>query len=100
MFDDVTVNVFYNVINTIITQQITTMEEILYLDIFDPIELDFVEEVFEFNDVNMSDGEIEFVPIEAPVEEVTVASVELEIAEIEINLPEPEVEIVEVETEV
>jgi hypothetical protein len=100
LFDDVTVNVFYNVINTIITQQITTVEEILYLDIFDPVELDFVEEVFEYNDVNMNDGEIEFVPIEAPVEEITVASVELEIAEIEINLPEPEVEIVEVETEV
>jgi hypothetical protein len=100
LFDDVTVNVFYNVINTIITQQITTMEEILYLNIFDPVELDFVEEVFEFNDVSMNDGEIEFVPIEAPVEEITVASVELEIAEIEINLPEPEVEIVEVETEV
>ena len=100
LFDDVTVNVFYNVINTIITQQITTMEEILYLNIFDPVELDFVEEVFEFNDVSMNDGEIEFVPIEAPVEEITVASVELEIAEIELNLPEPEVEIVEVETEV
>ena len=100
LFDDVTVNVFYNVINTIITQQITTMEEILYLNIFDPIELDFVEEVFEFNDVNMNDGEIEFVPIEAPVEEITIASVELEIAEIELNLPEPEVEIVEVETEI
>ena len=100
LFDDVTVNVFYNVINTIITQQVTTMEEILYLNIFDPVELDFVEEVFEFNDVSMNDGEIEFVPIEAPVEEITVASVELEIAEIEINLPEPEVEIVEVETEV
>ena len=100
LFDDVTVNVFYNVINTIITQQVTTMEEILYLNIFDPVELDFVEEAFEFNDVSMNDGEIEFVPIEAPVEEITVASVELEIAEIEINLPEPEVEIVEVETEV
>ena len=100
LFDDVTVNVFYNVINTIITQQITTMEEILYLNIFDPVELDFVEEVFELNDVSMNEGEIEFVPIEAPVEEITVASVELEIAEIEINLPEPEVEIVEVETEV
>ena len=100
LFDDVTVNVFYNVINTIITQQITTMEEILYLNIFDPVELDFVEEVFELNDVSMNEGEIEFAPIEAPVEEITVASVELEIAEIEINLPEPEVEIVEVETEV
>ena len=100
LFDDVTVNVFYNVINTIITQQITTIEEIYYLNIFDSVELDFIEEVFEFNDVSMNEGEIEFVPIEAPVEEITVASVELEIAEIEINLPEPEVEIVEVETEV
>ncbi len=100
LFDDVTINVFYNVINTIITQQITTIEEIYYLNLFDPVELDFVEEVFEFNDVNMNEGEIEFTPIEAPVEEITVASVELEIAEIEINLSEPEVEIVEVETEV
>jgi len=100
MFDDVTVNVFYNVINTIVTQHITTIEEIYYLNIFDPIELDFVEEVFEYNDVSMEDGEISFTPIEPEVEEVSFASVELEIAEIEINLPEPEPEIVEVETEV
>jgi hypothetical protein len=100
MFDDVTVNVFYNVINTIITQQITTIEEIYYLNIFDPVELDFVEEVFEYNDISVEDGEISFTPIEPEVEEVSFASVELEIAEIEINLPEPEVEIVEVETEV
>ena len=100
LFDDVTVNVFYNVINTIITQQITTIEEIYYLNLFDSVELDFVEEVFEFNDVSMNDGEIEFAPIEAPVEEITMASVELEIAEIEINLPEPEVEVVEIETEI
>ena len=100
LFDDVTVNVFYNVINTIITQQITSIEEIYYLNLFDSVELDFVEEVFEFNDVSMNDGEIEFAPIEAPVEEITMASVELEIAEIEINLPEPEVEVVEIETEI
>jgi len=100
MFDDVTVDVFYNVINTIVTQHITTLEEIYYLNIFDPVELDFVEEVFEYNDVSMNEGEIEFVPIETPVEEITVASVELEIAEIEINLPDSEPEIVEVETEV
>ena len=100
MFDDVTVNVFYNVINTIITQQITTIEEIYYLNLFDPVELDFVEEVFEYNDVSVEDGEISFTPIEPEVEEVSFASVELEIAEIEINLPEPEPEIVEVETEI
>ena len=100
LFDDVTVDVFYNVINTIITEQITTIEEIYYLNLFDTVELDFVEEVFEYNDVSVDDGEISFAPIEPEVEEITVASVEIEIAEIEINLPEPEVEIVEVETEV
>jgi len=42
LFDDVTVNVFYNVINTIIEQQITTVEEIYYLILFDPVELEFV----------------------------------------------------------
>jgi len=99
LFDDVTVNVFYNVINTIVTQHITTLEEIYYLDIFNPIELDFVEDVFEYNDISMDDGEISFTPVESEVEEVTFASVELEIAEIEINLPEPEPEIVVVETE-
>ena len=100
LFDDVTVDVFYNVINTIITEQITTIEEIYYLNLFDTVELDFVEEVFEYNDVSVDDGEISFAPIEPQVEEITIASVEIEIAEIEINLPEPEVEIVEVEAEV
>ena len=100
MFDDVTFNVFYNVINTIVTQHITSIEEIYYLNIFDPVELDFVEEVFEYNDISMEDGEISFTPIEPEVEEVSFASVELEIAEIEINLPDPEPEIIEVETEV
>ena len=100
LFDDVTVNVFYNVINTIVTQQITTIEEIYYLNIFDPTELDFVEEVFEYNDISVEDGEISFTPMEPEVEDVTLASVELEIAEIEINLPEPEPEVVEVETEI
>ena len=99
MFDDVSINVFYNVINTIVTQHITTLEEIYYLDIFNPVELDFVEEVFEYNDISMEEGEISFTPVEPEVEDVTLASVELEIAEIEINLPEPEPEIVEVETE-
>ena len=100
LFDDVTVNVLYNVVSTLIEQEITTLEQIYYLNIFDPTELDFVEEVFEFNDISVDDGEINFTPIEPETEEITFASVELEIAEFELELPEPEVEIVEVETEV
>ena len=103
LFDDVTVNVFYNVINTIITQQITTLEEIYYLNLFDPTELEFVEEVFEFNDISFDDGDIDFTPIEAPTEEVTYETVELEIQEFEIDfemdLPQPEIASVEVQAE-
>ena len=84
LFDDVSVNVFYNVINTIITQQITTLEEIYYLDLFDPTELDFVEEVFEYNDISFDEGDIDFTPIESETEEVSFESVELEL-ELEMN---------------
>ena len=104
LFDDVTVNVFYNVINTIITQQITTIEEIYYLEIFDPTELDFIEEVFEFNDVIVDDaGDIEFAPIEPQQEEISYETVELEMqefqAEFDVDLPEPEIEVASVEVE-
>ena len=104
LFDDVTVNVFYNVINTIITQQITTIEEIYYLDIFDPTELDFIEEVFEFNDVIVDEaGDIEFAPVDPQQEEISYETVELEIqefqAEFDVDLPEPEIEVASVEAE-
>ena len=100
VFDDVTVNVFYNVINTIITQQITTVEEIYYLDLFSTTELEFAEEVFEFNDISFDDvGDIDFTPIEPETEEVTYETVELEIQEFEIDIPEPEVANIEVEAE-
>ena len=99
LFDDVTVNVFYNVISTIIEQQITTVEQIYYLNIFDPTELEFAEEVFEFNDISFDDGDIDFTPIEAPTEEVTYETVELEIQEFEIDLPQTEIASVEVQAE-
>tara|TARA_R100000654_G_scaffold15314_1_gene32531 strand:+ start:944 stop:2437 length:1494 start_codon:yes stop_codon:yes gene_type:complete len=99
LFDDVTVNVFYNVISTIIEQQITTVEQIYYLNIFDPTELEFAEEVFEFNDISFDDGDIDFTQIEAPTEEVTYETVELEIQEFEIDLPQTEIASVEVQAE-
>ncbi|BAQ89409.1 hypothetical protein [uncultured Mediterranean phage uvMED] len=103
LFDDVSVNVFYNVINTIVTQHITTIEEIYYLNIFDPTEIEFVEEVFEYNDISFDDGNIDFTPIEPETEEITYETVELEIQEFEIefeiDLPEPEIVTVQAETE-
>ena len=91
VFDTVSLNVFYNVINTIITQQITSFEEIYYLNLLDT-ELNFAEEVFEFNDIKVDDvGKIEFIPIESPQEEITFETVEVEIQE--------EVDIVSIEME-
>ena len=101
MFDDVSVNVFYNIISTIIEQQITTVEEIVYLNLTDPTEIDLIEEIIEYNDIKIDDsGEIEFTPIETVQEEITYESVEIEIAELKLDIPEPEAEIVQVETEV
>jgi len=104
VFDDITVNVFYNVINTIIEQQITSVEEIVYLNIFDSVEIEFATEVIEFNDVVVDDaGEIKFEPIEPQQEEVSYETVEVEIQEIqtdfEIDIPEPEINMAEMEME-
>ena len=101
MFDDVSVNVFYNVISTIIEQQITTVEEIVYLNLTDPTQIDLIEEIIEYNDIKIDEtGEVEFTPIETVQEEITYESVEIEIAELKLDIPEPEAEIVQVETEV
>ena len=101
MFDDVSVNVFYNVISTIIEQQITTVEEIVYLNLTDSTQVDLIEEIIEYNDIKIDDsGEVEFTPIETVQEEITYESVEIEIAELKLDIPEPEAEVVQVETEV
>ena len=80
LFDDVSVNVFYNVISTIIEQQITTVEEIVYLNLTDPTQIDLIEEIIEFNDIKIDEsGEVEFTPIEQPQQEISYETVEAEI---------------------
>jgi len=101
LFDDVSVNVFYNVISTIIEQQITTVEEIVYLNLTDPTQIDLIEEIIEFNDIKIDEsGEVEFTPIESTQQEVSYETVE---AEIDIKIddikPEPEMEMASLEAE-
>ena len=97
LFDDVSVNVFYNVISTIIEQQITTVEEIVYLNLTDPTQIDLIEEIIEYNDIKIDDtGEVEFIPIEPPKEEITYETVEVEI-DVKIEDMEPEMESMEEE---
>ena len=96
LFDDVSVNVFYNVISTIIEQQITTVEEIVYLNLTDPTQIDLIEEIIEYNDIKIDDtGKVDFIPIETPQEDITFETVEAEIEEIKIE----EIEVASVEME-
>jgi len=98
MFDDVSVNVLYNVINTIITQSITSVEMFIALNIDAPEEIiDVVEDVFESNDAINTDEGFILEPIE--IEEPTYETVELEIEEIEVAEIEVEVE-AEIEAEI
>jgi len=109
MFDDVKVNVLYNVINTIVEQTITSVEMFVALNTDAPEEIiDVVEDIFETNAPVETDVGLDFEPVET--EDITYESVEIEIAEIEIeeiqvvsiDMPETEVEInvIEVEAEI
>ena len=110
MFDDVTINVLYNVVNTIVEQTITSVEMFIALNSDAPEEvIDVVEDIFETNVPVETDVGFELEPVE--VEEISYESVEIEIAEIQIeeiqvaslDLPEPEtveVSVADVEAEI
>jgi len=97
LFDDVSVNVLYNVINTIVQQSITSVEMFIAYNIDAPEDIiDVVEDVFESNQPIETDEGFDLEPI--VIDEPTYDSVEIEIEEIEIA--EIEVEINEIEIEV
>ena len=103
LFDDVSINVLYNVIETIITQEITKIETFIALNLDQPELIDVAEDLFKFNDVSKQDDFIMFEPIEAEPMEISYETVEAEIeAPIieEIKIEEaPMEEIIEVEME-
>ena len=84
MFDDVTINVLYNVVSTIVQETITSVEQFIALQPDAPEEvIDVVEDIFETNVPVETDVGMELEPIE--VEQITYESIEIEIAEIEIQ---------------
>ena len=94
LFDDVQVQVLYNVINTIVTQSITSVEMFIALNIDTPEEIiNVVEDVFEANEPIETDQGFILEPIE--IDEPTYETVEIEIEEIEIA----EIEIAKLEIE-
>ena len=97
LFDDVSINILYNTISTIISQQITSVEMFVALNIDAPEEIiNVVEDIFETNEPIQTDNGITFQPI--TIDEPTYESVEIEIQEIEIA--EIEVEVAEIEMEI
>ena len=94
LFDDVSINVLYNVINTIITQSITSVEMFVALNIDAPEDVvDVVEDIFDSNEMN---EEFVLEPIE--IQEANYEAVEIEIQKIE--MAEIEIEVMQMEVEV
>jgi hypothetical protein len=80
VFDDVSINVLYNVINTIVSQEITTVEMFIALNTDVSTEIiEVVETIFEFNEPVEDAPVFTFEPIEEPMEEFTYETVEMEI---------------------
>ena len=113
LFDDVTVNVLYNVVSTIVTQSITSVEMwVAYGGSTETEVIDIVENIFDHNDIVVpeSPGEDMFfepefdepdleVSYETVEMEMEMPSFEIELPEMDIEMPEMEVAVVEIEME-
>jgi len=94
LFDDVTVNVLYNVVNTIITQSITSVEMFIALNIDVPEDvIDVVEDIFDSNEMNeefvlepIQINEVDYEAVVVEIEEIEMAEIELEVMEMEIEI--------------
>ena len=94
LFDDVTVNVLYNVVNTIITQSITSVEMFIALNIDAPEDvIDVVEDIFDSNEMNeefvlepIQIDEVDYEAVVVEIEEIEMAEIELEVMEMEIEV--------------
>ena len=117
LFDDVTINVLYNVVSTIVTQSITSVEMwVAYGGSTETEVIDIVENIFDHNDIVVPDSpgdDIFFEPeFDEPDMEISYETVEMEmempsfemdfemeLPEMDIEMPEVEVAVVEVEME-
>ena len=92
LFDDVSINVLYNVISQIILQTITTVEQYVYTNgDATQEELDIVEDIFEHNDtIEQPDGSYDLEPIDnGDSNDTSYESVEMEL-ELEMDFEMPD----------
>ena len=117
LFDDVTINVLYNVVSTIVTQSITSVEMwVAYGGSTETEVIDIVENIFDHNDIVVPESpgdDMFFEPeFDEPDMEVSYETVEMEmempsfemdfemeLPEMDIEMPEMEVAVVEIEME-
>ena len=99
LFDDVRINVLYNVVSTIVTQQITTIEMwIAYGGSTETEVIDIVENIFEHNDVVIDTPQDDYFfepEFDEPDMEVSYETVEMEMdyqMDIEMEMPVMEVD--------
>ena len=98
LFDDITINVLYNVISTIVQESITSVEMwVAYGGSTETEIIDIVDNIIDHNDfVEQPNGEIEIEPIQEPDSDVSYEMVEIEM---EMEMPVMEIEIPEMEIE-
>ena len=98
LWDDCSINVLYNTINTIVTQSIESVEMFVALNVDATVEeINIVENIFDNNTImETPTGEIDIQPMEEPDTDVSYETVEMEM---EIEMPVMEVEIPEMEME-
>ena len=105
LFDDVTVNVLYNTINTIVQQSITSVEMwVAYGGSTETEVIDIVENIFEHNDIiEAPDGDMYFEPeFEEPDMDMSYETVEMEMEmdfemDFEMDLPAMDIDMPEME---
>ena len=102
LFDDVSINVLYNVISQIVLQTITTVEQYVYTNgDATQEEIDIVKDIFEHNDtIEQPDGSYDLEPIDGgDNNEDSYESVELELElpefdmdfEVEFDMPDMDI---------
>ncbi len=89
VFDDLHANIYWNIVNTVVTQFITSETEYLLLNpTTDPVELELVEDFYDHHEVNDTGEHIEIINInEEPIHDITFETVELELEQpMDLNL--------------
>ena len=104
LFDDVTINVLYNVVETIVNETITSVEMWVAMGGSTETEvIDIVENIFENNDIVAPEepgDDLYFEPeFDTPDLDISYETVEVELEMPSMDMEEMEVEIVAIETE-